>query len=172
MKKIVLIGYMSSGKSTIAKLLSEKLQMRSCDLDKLIEKEVGLSIENIFQQKGEVFFRKKEHEIFKIILSSDDALIVSTGGGTPCYANNHLLLNENEVVSVYLKASIDTLYERLLHEKEHRPLVAHKTREELKEFIAMHLFERSYYYNQATYTITTDNKTPEKITEELIGVLA
>jgi shikimate kinase len=70
-------------------------------------------------------------------------MIISLGGGTPCYANNHELLKEG-VISIYLKASIDTLFARLSYNKSKRPLIADKTNEEMKEFIAMHVFERSF----------------------------
>src|SRR5690606_9190249 len=124
MIKIVLLGYMGSGKSTIAHLLSEKTQIEASDLDKIIEERAGLYIKNIFEQKGEVFFRKLENQIFKELISSEKEMILSLGGGTPCYANNHELLNGDGVVSFYLKASIETLYGRLLSVRDNRPLIA------------------------------------------------
>ena len=171
MQKIILVGYMAVGKTTIGELLSEKIQVKLIDLDKLIENETNLSISNIFEQKGEIYFRKIEHKIFKESVESNKNLIISTGGGTPCYANNHLLLNRENVVSIYLKASIDVIFDRLKSEKKERPLVANQSDEELKEFIAKHLFERSYFYNQATFTVTVNNKSPEVITEEIIRLL-
>ena len=171
MKKVILIGYMASGKSTVAKILSTKLGISFFDLDSLIENRTKLSIENIFKEKGEIYFRRMEQELFKEILFSTEQGIISTGGGTPCYANNHLLLNNEGVISIYLKASIDSLYERLLNEKNQRPLVANKTQEELKEFIAKHLFERSFYYNQATFKVAIDGKKPEEIAEEIMRLL-
>ena len=139
MRKIVLIGYMASGKSTIGKIVAKKIAVRHVDLDNLIEKESKLSIENIFSEKGEIYFRKMEHTLFKKLCESNEPLIVSTGGGTPCYADNHLFLNADGVISIYLKASIDLLYDRLLTEKNKRPLVADKPEEVLKEFIAKQL---------------------------------
>lgn len=171
MRKIILIGYMASGKTTIGKIVAEKLGVSPVDLDSLIEKETQLSIENIFSEKGEIYFRKMEHVLFKKLFQSKESMIISTGGGTPCYADNHLFLNEEGVVSIYLKASIDLLYERLLTEKSNRPLVANKSEEELKEFIAKQLFERSYYYNQATFTISIDGKNREDIASEIIDIL-
>ena len=90
MKKVILIGYMAVGKTTIAELLSEKNGVKYVDLDKLIEKKTNLSISELFKQKGEIYFRKIEHEIFKDVIENDENLIISTGGGTPCYADNHL----------------------------------------------------------------------------------
>lgn len=171
MRKIILVGYMAVGKTTIAQLLSEKTGFEIADIDKLIEDKVGLSIPEIFTQKGEIFFRKKEHETFKEIIENNKNLIISTGGGTPCYAGNHLLLNGKNVVSIYLKASIELILERLKSYKSGRPLVANKSEEELQEFVAKHLFERSYFYNQTTFKVTIDNKNPECITKEILELL-
>lgn len=171
MRKIILVGYMGVGKTTIANLLSEKINFKAIDLDQLIEKKVGLSITELFEQKGEIYFRKIEHTHFKEMAENDENLIISTGGGTPCYANNHLFLTAENVVSIYLKASIDTILKRLKSEKSKRPLVAHKSEEDLKEFVAKHLFERSYFYNQAKFVVVTDDKSPETITEEIIRLL-
>lgn len=171
MNKIVLIGYMGCGKSTIACKLAEKLKITSFDLDELIENEVKLSIVEIFSKKGEIYFRKIEHEIFKKSISNDEDFVISTGGGTPCYSNNHLLLNSEKVVSIYLRASIETLFNRLSDEKTLRPVIADKPQNELKEFIAQHLFERSYFYNQATYIVTVDSKSPDEIVKEIMSLL-
>lgn len=171
MQKIILVGYMAVGKSTIGKILAEKRQMKWFDLDKIIESNVKLSVSDIFKEKGEIFFRKQEHLEFKKIINTEEQLVISTGGGTPCYANNHLLLNGNNVVSIYLYASIENLYNRLTHNTAERPLVANQTEEELKEFIAKNLFDRSYYYNQATFKINTDGKTPEDIIVEIEALL-
>jgi shikimate kinase len=172
MRKIVLIGYMGVGKTTVAQILAEKLNVECIDLDKLIEEEAQLTIDEIFKQKGELYFRKVEHNLFKKLLQEEKELILSTGGGTPCYANNHLLLNEKEVVSFYLNASVDLLYERLKDDKKERPLVAQQTEEELKEFIAKHLFDRSYFYNQATYKISVDGKNAIEVASEIMRCLA
>lgn len=171
MRKIILVGYMAAGKSTIAQVLSEKTGIKIADIDGLIEDKIGLSIAEIFEQEGEVFFRKTEHTIFKEILENDENLIISTGGGTPCYANNHLLLTGKNVVSIYLQASIDVIIRRLKSLEKERPLVADKSEDEMLEFVAKHLFERSYFYNQATFKIVVDNKSSEEITKEILLLL-
>lgn len=162
---------MASGKSTIAKIVSTRLEIPHFDLDVLVENETNLSVSSLFKEKGEIYFRKVEHTLFKNLLKVNQSLIISTGGGTPCYANNHLLLDAEDVVSIYLKGSIDSLYERLVLEKNQRPLVAEKAEDDLKEFIAKHLFERSFYYNQATFKVTIDGKNPEEIATEIINLL-
>lgn len=171
MKKIILIGYMGSGKSTIAKLLSKTMQYEFLDLDEIIEKEQNASVSTIFEQKGEVFFRKLEHQVLKRILQSESNMILSLGGGTPCFTNNQELLQQENICTVYLKTSIDKLYERLRTQKANRPLIAAKSEDEMKEFIAKHLFERSFYYNQARYIVSTDDKTPQETVLEIQSLL-
>ncbi|OXB25177.1 shikimate kinase [Flavobacterium tructae] len=172
MKKIILLGYMGCGKSTIAQNMSKITNIPFLDLDKCIEDRTNLSINEIFEKHGEIYFRKLEHEMFVELLQSPEESIIGLGGGTPCYANNHELLKGDDVVSIYLKASIETLYGRLVHNKSKRPLIAEMNEEEMKEFIAKHLFDRSFYYNQAQYKITVDDKTVEETVQDILAILA
>ena len=171
MKKIVLLGYMGSGKSTIAKRLSAITSIPYLDLDKCIEEKANLSINDIFERHGEIYFRKFEREVPIDLLNSAEELIIGLGGGTPCYANNHELLKREDIVSVYLKASVATLCNRLASNKSTRPLIAAKTDDELNEFIAKHLFERSYYYNMAHYKVSIDGKSKDETTQDLLAIL-
>ncbi len=172
MRKIILLGYMGCGKSTIANKLSKNIGIPFVDLDIKIEEKVNLSINAIFEKHGEIFFRKLEHEVFIELLNSPERLIIGLGGGTPCYANNHELIKADNVVSIYLKASIETLFSRLSANKSKRPLIANKSDEEMKEFIAMHLFERSFYYNQAQYKVNVDDKTIDQVVLDIVSLLA
>jgi shikimate kinase len=172
MRKIVLLGYMGCGKSTIANRLSKITNIPYVDLDKSIEERTNLSINDIFEQRGEIYFRKLEREVFIELLNAPDNLIIGLGGGTPCYANNHELLKGDNILSVYLKASVDTLFERLVSNKSKRPLIANKTDDEMKEFIAKHLFDRSFYYNQAQYKVVIDGKSKDETTEDILAILA
>ncbi len=167
MKKIILLGYMGSGKSTVGKLLSKTIDYNSLDLDKVIEKQAGLSISEIFHQKGEIYFRKLEHQTLKEILKTDDNSIISLGGGTPCYANNMELFKQQNTITIYLNCTADELFDRLNFNKSKRPLIANMNAAALKEYIAKHLFERSFYYNQAQIKIDTNNKTKSEIVEEI-----
>ena len=162
---------MGSGKSVLSQKLSRKIEIPFVELDEMIEKRCDLSIEKIFATKGELFFRKLEHQLFVELLENDEALIISTGGGTPCYFNNHELLQKEEVVSIYLKASIDTLFNRLVDERHKRPLIAHLNEDETKEFIAKHLFDRSFYYNQANFKVSVDGKSIDTIVDEMYQLL-
>lgn len=172
MKKIILLGYMGCGKSTIAQNLSKAINIPFLDLDNCIEKKANLSIKEIFEKYGEIYFRKLEHEMFVELLQSSENSIIGLGGGTPCYANNHELLKRDDVISVYLKASIDTLYNRLVYNKSKRPLIANMDEEEMREFIAKHLFDRSFYYNHAQYKVSVDDKTVEETVQDILEILA
>jgi shikimate kinase len=172
MKKIILLGYMGCGKSTIAQNLSKITNIPFLDLDKCIEKKANLSINEIFEQFGEIHFRKLEHEIFVELLQSSENSIIGLGGGTPCYANNHELLKNEGVTSIYLKASIDTLYNRLIHNKSKRPLIANMNEEEMREFIAKHLFDRSFYYHHAQHKVSVDDKAVEETVQDILKILA
>lgn len=165
--KIVLIGYMASGKSTIGKILANSLDIDFIDLDNAIAKEVGTSIPEIFKNKGELFFRKTETKVLEKLLSSNQSFVLATGGGTPCYGYNMKIINDNSTNSFYLKLAIPSLVERIKKEKNQRPLVANILDEDLSEFIGKHLFERNMYYVMAEKSIDCDNKSAEHIANEI-----
>ena len=171
MKKIILLGYMGCGKSTIAVKLSKMINVPFVDLDEMIEKKANLSINAIFDTHGEIYFRRLEHEVFVELLQTPERIIIGLGGGTPCYANNHELLKGEGIVSIYLKASIETLFNRLVLNKSKRPLIADKSEGEMKEFIAKHLFDRSFYYNQAQYKVNVDDKTIDQVVHDIVSSL-
>ena len=103
------------------------------------------------------------------VLATSENCILSLGGGTPAYYNNmELITNSSE--SIFLRTSVKTLTERLLKQKQKRPLIALQKDEDLPEFIAKHLFERNFYYSQAKYTVDTDGKEPEEIVDEIAAL--
>ena len=167
---LVLIGYMASGKSSIGRKLAKKLNYNFIDLDDFIEEKEDASVTEIFKLKGEIYFRKKESFYLKKLLNIKNNIILSVGGGTPCYGDNmSLILNAENVESIYLKATIPTLVKKLIAKKAQRPLIAHiETEEAMTEFIGKHLFERKTFYNQAEIKITIDNKTKDEIVEDII----
>jgi shikimate kinase len=170
MKKVVLCGYMASGKTTIARLLGKVAAIPVLDLDEVIEQKTGKSVTKIFAEEGEVRFRKLEHDSLKELLEADGDLILSLGGGTPCYANNHVFLQQEDVISIYLKTGVEELVKRLRRHGKERPLLEKLPDDELHEYIAKHLFDRSYYYHQAKHVITTDGKSPENIVNEIMSL--
>ena len=170
-QKIILVGYMGSGKSTIGELLSKKIQLPYIDLDSYLEEKENLSISEIFSQKGEIYFRAIESRYFRDLVTNQNSFVLSLGGGTACYAHNHLQLQNTNVQSIYLKTNIETIFIRLKSEKNTRPLITNKTNEELKEFIAKHLFERSYFYNFCKLKVNTDNKNAEQLSDEILSLI-
>jgi shikimate kinase len=165
--KVVLLGYMASGKSAVGKLLAKELNIQFVDLDDFIEEKEQLSISEIFKLKGEIYFRIKEGEYLKELLNFDKNLIISLGGGTPCYGNNMEII-KNKSKSFYLNASINTIYERLIGETSKRPLVATLGTSNLKEFIAKHLFERNPFYERSDNTILVNNKSISEVSKEIM----
>ncbi len=171
--KILLIGYMGSGKSSVGKILSELLEIHFKDMDTEIEKFEGRDIPSIFAKKGEVYFRKLENRVLKSLLDSKEDFVLATGGGTPCYSNSlPLILKAENTRTVFLKTDLSVLVDRLMPEKTDRPLLAHlETREALMEFVGIHLFERSHFYNQAQLIINTQNDPPKKIAKRILEKL-
>jgi len=165
--KIVLLGYMASGKSVIGRILSKKLDLQFVDLDTFIEEKEQLSIPEIFETKGEIYFRKKEGEYLLELLNLKENAVISLGGGTPCYGNNMEFI-KNKSTSFYLKGTIDTIFERLKNETSQRPLVATIGMENLKEYIAKHLFERAPYYEKSDHTILINQKSVKQIVDEIM----
>lgn len=167
---IVLIGYMASGKTSIGKKLAEKLNYNFLDLDDFIEEKENMSVTDVFKEKGEIYFRKQESYYLNRLLISENNTILSVGGGTPCYSGNiDVILNIKNVKSIYLKASLVKLVDKLMRKKAKRPLIAHiETAEEMTEFIGKHLFERVQFYNQAEIHVSIDNKTKDDVVEDII----
>ena len=133
---IFLIGYMGAGKSVIGKSLSKNNGFNFYDLDKYIEEKEGKKISEIFSDNNEIYFRKIENNYLKEISQIKENKIISTGGGTPCFQNNFEIIDDlPNSISVYLKATADTLTDRLKDSIEKRPLISHlQNPVELKEF--------------------------------------
>jgi shikimate kinase len=165
--KIIVLGYMASGKSTIGKELSKKLDMNFIDLDVYISEREKRSIPEIFKINGEIYFRKIEHLYLKELLNNKGDFVLSLGGGTPCYANNMELIQSAKAKSIYIQASIPTLVTRLIQEKSTRPLVADLENEKITEFVAKHLFERRFFYEQAAILLNTEHKSIPEIVLEI-----
>lgn len=167
---ISLVGYMGSGKSHVSKVLSNKLQLKIIDLDHQISTKNKMSVAEIFEKRGEIYFRKQERENLEEIFATENDAVLSVGGGTPAFYNNMEVINHNSE-SVFLRTSVSNLSERLLKQKQKRPLIARIPDEDLPEFIAKHLFERNAYYSKAKHTVSTDNKEVEDIVNEIIALL-
>ncbi len=151
-----LVGYMGCGKTHWGQQIANQLKISFLDLDLwLVENRLHMDVADYIQEKGELAFRNIERKSLHEIAKRKEQFVLATGGGTPCYFDNMVVLNAN-FTTIYLECSIKTLNERLLSERQHRPLIAHVPEAELKEFIAKHLFERMHFYNQANMKIKVD----------------
>jgi shikimate kinase len=153
-KPIILLGFMGVGKTSIGKKLSKQLNWKFLDTDKLIEKKIGLPIPEIFNQLGEDFFREQEREILNEIASLEN-VVVSVGGGLPCFFDNMDRLNEIGT-TVYLKLEPEFIVQRLLESKIKRPLIEGMTPIELQSFIEKKSMEREVFYELANLLIRPD----------------
>ena len=160
---IILTGYMGCGKTEIGSRISQKLGMKFIDLDECIEKREGSSITKIFEKKGDIYFRIIESKYLHQIIKEDN-IILSLGGGTPCYHENYKIFNIDNNISFYLIQSRKNLSKRLFAIKKNRPLISQfKSEDKLLEFVSKHLFEREYYYLMAKNVLDCDDKSIEKI---------
>lgn len=164
---IALLGYMGSGKSTLGKALATSLELPFRDLDEQIEAHAGSSIKELFAAGGEIAFRKLETQVLTDEVQREEGHVLALGGGTPCYGQNLDILHKAGVKTVYLKLSLATLLERLKRGQAKRPLIADLTEEQLEEFIRKHLFERQFYYNQASCVVDVDGLSVEQAVERI-----
>lgn len=153
--RIFLIGFMGSGKTTIGKQLASKLNYTFIDQDTEIEKKFGMSVSEIFSTHGEECFRNAEKEALHSMRDQNN-VVISTGGGAPCFFDNMLLMNSLGT-TIYLKADPKTLASRLRHSHGTRPLILGKTDAELLSYISEKLNEREPFYSQAKLTVQSVN---------------
>ena len=151
MRRIILIGYMGSGKTTVGKALSKETGMMFYDLDWYIESRMHKTVAEIFAERGEEGFRKIEYNMLHEVAEFED-VIISCGGGTPCFFDNIDYLNGQGDVC-YLKATPEVLYKHLLMGKVERPLIKGKSAEELIAYITEQLAKREEFYSKAHYTL-------------------
>lgn len=157
---------MLSGKTTIGKKLSKALGLEFIDTDKYISQKYRLSVEEIFRKYGEDIFRDMEKAALKELIHKENILI-STGGGLPCYNNNMELIN-NSGMSIYIKISPLSILNRLENSKKKRPLLINKTPEELLDFVHKTLKEREVYYNRSKLTIKGEGLNIKEIALNII----
>lgn len=163
-KNIVLIGFMGSGKSTIGRYLAKQLDYLLIDTDKEIERKENKTINKIFEEQGEKYFRACETQLLREMESSKEKCIISTGGGMPLLEENGRLLNKMGFV-VYLNVQKNTVMDRLRDDIT-RPLLAGDDAE--KKVSDLLEFRNPIYEYTAHMMIETDHKTIDEIVEEII----
>jgi shikimate kinase len=162
---IVLTGFMGTGKSTIGNLLAQRLKLKFIDTDAQIETETGSTIAQIFQSKGEGYFRQLESQL-AIRLAAEDNQIIATGGGFVLNPHNIKVFKPNGVI-VALTASPEAIYERV-KEQNQRPLL--EVIDPLARITEL-LIERAPFYLNADLTINTVDKKPTELVEQIITEL-
>jgi shikimate kinase len=160
--KIFLIGFMGSGKTHWGKLLAAKLRLPFRDLDSVIVEKEGKSVAEIFEAKGEEYFRYQEKQTLEDIVAEEESFILSCGGGTPCFFNNIEFMKKSGKV-IWLNTSIDVLKERLSKEQTSRPLIRDIDGHELRKYIIRKLSERRMYYQQSDVTVNEESITLEEL---------
>ena len=151
MKSIIIIGYMGAGKTTVGKALAKELGVMFYDLDWYIESRMRKTVKQIFDEIGEEGFRKIERNMLHEVAEFEN-VVVSCGGGTPCFFDNMVYMNKLGE-TIYLKASPETLHTHLKMGKGVRPLLLNKTPEEVEIFIREQLKLREPFYNKAKHII-------------------
>jgi shikimate kinase len=164
--KIYLIGFMGSGKTHWGHQLSQKLSLPFFDTDEQIVNSEGQSINEIFERFGEEYFRLKEKGILHIITESHSSFVMACGGGLPCYFNNIDYMNQSGT-TVWLNTPLSTLFQRLLKEKDKRPLLKDLSDDQLRSFIIKKYADRKIYYEQAEVVVEDEEISLDHFIEKL-----
>lgn len=169
MKRIFLIGYMGAGKSTVGKSLASRMGLSFVDLDLYIEGRYHKSVRELFAEKGEDDFREIEKKMLREVAEFENVLI-STGGGSPCFFDNMSYMNENGQ-TVYLKVSAEELVKRLEPCKHSRPVLQNRSGEELLRFIDESIRKREPYYLQASVVFDAEKMLTESDVQAISAAL-
>lgn len=151
MERILIVGYMGAGKTTLGKMLAKELGIGFYDLDWYIEERMRKTVPQLFAERGEDGFREVEHRLLHEVAEFED-VVISCGGGTPCFFDNMDYMNA-QGETVYLKADPEVLYAHVNMGKKVRPLLQGKTRDEVIAFMEDHLRQREQYYEMAKHTL-------------------
>jgi len=158
-----------SGKSSWGKKLAKALQYTFVDLDELIEQQEQLSIVKIFNEKGEEYFRDLEHKYLLKTIAMNH-VVISCGGGTPCYHNNMNLINDNGI-SFYLNGTIGLLADRILNSKRQRPMFLGIEKDKIEKKMEELLSMRTSFFDQAHYSFNIPQETMQSFVNKVIKIV-
>ena len=159
-------GFMGSGKSHWGKIWATHYKLGFIDLDEVIEQEEGKPVVDIFESKGEEYFRELEAKKLREITEIKNT-IIACGGGTPCFKNNMEWMNEHGI-SIYLSATPEEILRRLVKGQAQRPLIKKLNHAELLFFIQQKLKEREPFYNQANIILPSADVTEHTFEEKIL----
>ena len=163
---IFLVGFMGSGKSTLGKELAKQLKFKFADTDASVELLTGKSINDLFDEGGEIYFRMKEQEVLHSFAGKKNC-VIATGGGLPIFKDNMDWMNENGI-TVYLKVHRGVLFHRLLPEKNTRPLISKLDDIGLMEFFMEKLPERAVYYRQSKIIVAAEEESISQLIKTIL----
>lgn len=169
MMKVFLWGYMGSGKSTIGKIVAQKLDVPFFDLDKVFESQYKIEIKSFFSTYGEEAFREIEKMLLRKYAENKE-FVISTGGGTACFFDNSSFMNSCGE-TIYLDYSAEILFERLKLSHKKRPLFSYSNDLESITKLKSHLDGRKIYYESAKFKISPNHENAEQIAQQLCDLL-
>ena len=169
MQRVFLIGFMGAGKTSTGKELSAKMKCSFIDLDLFIERRYHKNIRQIFEEKGEEYFREIECKALREVAEFED-VVISTGGGTPCFHHNMMFMNKLGT-TVYLKVSNEELVRRINLNKNARPLLKDFSGDQLSRFVEETLAKRRPFYEQAQIIFAAEMQTVAMDTSYLMRLL-
>lgn len=158
--KLFLLGFMGAGKSYWGKQLAIHWNLPYFDLDEVIVEREGMSVADIFNEKGEDHFRKVEGEVLRELAVDNDTFLISCGGGTPCFSDTMDFMNDAGT-TVWLNPSVEVMVERLQRKQYKRPLIQDLATEDLISFTEKKMAERQQFYEQSQIIISEDEITLE-----------
>lgn len=161
---------MGAGKTTLARKLAKVLHMDFADLDEMFEAKYKIAIPDFFRKYDEALFRKLESQLLKETAAIDN-VVISTGGGTPCFYDNMAWMNRRGL-TIYIQMDAHSIVHRLTQARKKRPLVESKVGNELLDFVREHLRHRNIYYSQATLIVKGESIDVQELSASILRWMA
>ncbi|MFO8129859.1 MAG: shikimate kinase [Bacteroidales bacterium] len=167
--RIFLVGFMGAGKTTVGRKLARKLDHDFYDTDHVFEEKFRYTIYNFFEHFGEDMFRKLEYGVLQDLIRNTSDVVISTGGGTPCFYDNMDIMNRSGI-TVYLTMHKSSLKQRLIRSKRPRPALKGMSEEHMEKYIDELLDRRESYYSLARITVKGENCNVDDLCREIVDL--